>query len=265
MSEALLMPFFQHALLAGVLIALAIGTLGPLVMANRMTFMSGGIAHATYGGVGAALYFGVSILLGAAVAAVIAAGVVAFVSYRYRHRIDAIIGIVWAVGMAIGVVLSDMTPGYNVDLMSFLFGSILAVEPLDLWLLGGFDLLLVALVWWFYYDFLALSYDPLFARLQRVKTAALHLLLLLLVALAVVLSMRLVGLIMVIALLSMPGFTAERYATSLGRMMGLSVLLSLLYIVGGLFLSYALDISSGASVILLAALGTILSFSMKKR
>ena len=264
MLEALSMPFFQHALIAGVLIAVAIGVMGPLVMANRMTFMSGGIAHATYGGVGAALFFGVSILAGAAVAALAAAMAISFVSYRYRHRADTVIGIVWAVGMAIGVVLADMTPGYNVDLMSFLFGSILAVGSDDLWLMGGFDLMLLALVWWFYYDFLALSFDPVFARLQGVRTQALHLLLLALVALTVVLAMRLVGLIMVIALLTMPGFAAERYVRSLGGMMVMGVALSLLYIVGGLWLSYFFDLSSGASVILLAAFGTILLFLLRK-
>ena len=262
--QALTMPFFQHALIAGVLIAVAIGIVGPLVMANRMTFMSGGIAHATYAGVGGAIFLGGSVLLGAAVAALLAAAIVSFVSYRSTHRTDTMIGIVWAVGMAIGVVLSDMTPGYNVDLMSFLFGSILAVEGGDLWLMAGFDLLLAGVVGYFYYDFLALSFDPVFARLQGVRTRLLHLMLLMLVALTVVLAMRLVGLIMVIALLTMPGFAAERYVRSLGGMMLLSVLLSLLYIVGGLLAAYFYDLSSGASVILLAAFGTISLFLLRK-
>jgi len=265
MLEALSLPFFQHALIAGALIAVAIGILGPLTMANRMTFMSGGIAHATYGGVGAALFFGVSILAGAAVAALVAAVVISFVAYRYRHRADTVIGIVWAVGMALGVLLADMTPGYNVDLMSFLFGSILAVEANDLWLMGLFDVALVTLVWLFYYDFLALSFDPVFARLKGVGTSLLHLLLLTLVALAVVLAMRLVGLIMVIALLTMPGFSAERFVRSLGRMMVFSVILSLLYILAGLALAYRFDLSSGASVILVAAFGTILLFLLSKK
>ncbi|WP_456451240.1 metal ABC transporter permease [Hydrogenimonas sp.] len=265
MLEALSMPFFQHALIAGALIAVAIGLVGPLTMANRMTFMSGGIAHATYGGVGAALYFGVSILAGATAAALTAAAVISFVSYRYRHRADTVIGIVWAVGMAVGVILADMTPGYNVDLMSFLFGSILAVDTADLWLMAAFDLAAAGLVWYFYYDFLALSFDPVFAKLQGVRTQVLHLLLLALVALTVVLAMRLVGLIMLIALLTMPSFSAERFVRSLGGMMLFSVALSLVYIVGGLWIAYFFDISSGASVILLAAFGTILLFMIKRK
>ncbi len=263
MLEALQLSFFQNALIAGVLIAIAIGILGPLTMANRMTFMSGGIAHATYGGVGLALYFGFSILLGAALGAVVAAAIISFIAYRYVHRSDTIIGMVWAVGMAIGVVFSDLTPGYNVDLMSFLFGSILAVSKEDLWLMASFDIVAALLVWYFYYDLLALSFDPVFAKLQGVKTGLLHLLLLLLVALTVVLAMRLVGLILVIALLTMPGFSAERYVKSLGGMMLLSILLCIVYIVAGLFLAYMFDLSSGASVILIAAFGTIALFLIK--
>lgn len=263
MLEALQLPFFQNALLAGLLIAVSIGVLGPLTMANRMTFMSGGIAHATYGGVGLALYFGFSILLGAALGAVAAAAAISFISYRYAHRSDTIIGMVWAAGMAIGVVFGDLTPGYNVDLMSFLFGSILAVSQLDLVLMAIFDVILLLFVWYFYYDLLALSFDPLFAKLQGVKSKLLHFLLLLMVALAVVLAMRLVGLILVIALLTMPGFSSERFVNSLWGMMLFSILLSIIYIASGLFLAYMFDLSSGASVILVAAFGTITLFLIK--
>ncbi len=264
MLEALQMPFFQHALIAGVLIAVAIGLIGPLTMANRMTFMSGGIAHATYGGVGAAIFFGSSILLGATLAALAAAAVISFIAFRHAHRADTVIGIVWAVGMAIGVILSDLTPGYNVDLMSFLFGSILAVGTDDLWCMALFDIAALGLVWYFYYDFMALSFDPVFAKLQGVKTQALHLLLLGLVAVTVVLAMRLVGLIMLIALLTMPSFSAEKYVKSLGGMMLFSIVLSMFYIVSGLILAYWFDLSSGASVILVAAFGTIALFTVKQ-
>jgi len=265
MLEALQMPFFQHALVAGMLIAVALGLIGPLTMANRMTFMSGGIAHATYGGVGAAIFFGFSVLLGATLAALVAAAVISFIAFRYAHRADTAIGIVWAIGMAIGVILSDLTPGYNVDLMSFLFGSILAVGAEDIWYMALFDLTALSLVWYFYYDFMALSFDPVFAKLQGVKTQALHLLLLGLVAVTVVLAMRLVGLIMLIALLTMPSFSSERYVRSLGGMMLFSILLSMIYIVAGLFLAYWYDLSSGPSVILVAAFGTIVLFMMKRK
>ncbi len=264
MFEALQMPFFQHALVAGILIAIAIGIIGPLAMANKMTFMSGGIAHATYGGVGAAIFFGSSILVGAALASIIAAAAISFISYRFSSRTDTAIGIVWAVGMSTGVIFSDLTAGYNVDLMSFLFGSILAVDISDLWLMAVFDLIIVVLVWFYYYDFMALSFDPVFARLRGVKTQILHFLLLGLVAMTVVLAMRLVGLIMVIALLTMPSFSSERFVNSLGKIMSVSVILSIVYVICGLLLAYMYDISSGASVITVAAFGTITLFLIKK-
>jgi len=265
MLEALSLPFFQNALIAGVLIAVAIGIIGPLSVANRMTFMSGGIAHATYGGVGLAIFMGWPVLGGAATAALLAALLIAWISYRNLHRTDTVIGMVWAVGMAVGVILTDLTQGYHPDLMSFLFGSILAVNGTDLWMMTAFDLILTALIWYFYYDLLALGFDPVFAALQGVKTRWLHLLLLVLTALTVVLAMRLVGLIMVIALLTMPAFTAERYAKTLAGMMGISFLLSLIYLLFGLFLAYRFDLSAGACVIMAAAFGTILLFFMKKR
>ncbi len=265
MIEALQLPFFQHALVAGTLIAVAVGLLGPLVMANRMTFMTGGVAHATYGGVGLAIFFGFSIAWGAALAAMAAALVISAIVWRHRHRTDTAIGIVWAVGMALGVVLADMTPGYQADLMSFLFGSILAVEGGDLVWFALFDLVTAALVWYFYYDFTALSFDPVFARLQGVRTRALHLLLSVTVALAIVFSMRLVGLIMVIALLTMPSFSADRFAKTLGGMMGVATLLAVFYILTGLFVAYFYDLSSGASVILTAASGTILLNFLPKK
>jgi len=265
MLDALQMPFFQHALIAGVLIAISVGLIGPLTMANKMTFISGSVAHSIYGGVGAAIFFGFSILLGATVAAFIVAIIISFISFKFSNRSDTIIGIVWAVGMAVGVILSDLTPGYNVDLMSFLFGSILAVESRDLLWMGLFDIVALCLVWYFYYDFMALSFDPVFAKVQGMKTWILYLLLLVLIAFTIVFAMRLVGLILVIALLTMPSFSSEMYVKSLSSMMIVSILLSFFYIIVGLFLSYWYDLSTGASVILVAAIGTLILYLIKDK
>jgi len=264
MLEALQMPFFQHALIAGVLIAISVGLIGPLTMANKMTFISGGVAHSTYGGVGAAIFFGFSILLGATVAAFISAVIISFISFKFSNRSDIAIGIVWVVGMAIGVILSDLTPGYNVNLMSFLFGSILAVESEELLWMGFFDVVVLCLVWYFYYDFMALSFDSVFAKVQGIKTWTLHLLLLILVAFTVVFAMRLVGLILVIALLTMPSFSSEMYVKSLGSMMIVSIVLSIIYITSGLFLAYWYNFSTGASIILVATIGTLVLYLVKK-
>ncbi|MDD3500590.1 MAG: metal ABC transporter permease, partial [Sulfurovum sp.] len=137
MIEALSYGFIQHALIAGVLVSLASGIIGSLIVVNRMVFLAGGIAHASYGGIGMAVFLGLPIFIGASLFAVAAALLVSVLTLKKRERIDTFIGLIWAVGMAIGVILIDITPGYNVDMMSYLFGSILAVSSEDLYFMGA--------------------------------------------------------------------------------------------------------------------------------
>ena len=136
MFEALSFPFIQNALLAGVLVSLASGIIGSLIVVNRMVFLAGGIAHTAYGGIGMAVFFGIPIFLGASVFAVASALIISIITLKHRERMDTFIGLMWAIGMALGVVLIDLTPGYNADFMSYLFGSILAVSQYDLYFMG---------------------------------------------------------------------------------------------------------------------------------
>jgi zinc transport system permease protein len=177
----------------------------------------------------------------------------AVVTLKARHRSDTIIGALWAVGMALGVILLDLTPGYNVDLMSFLFGSILAVPTSDLWLMFILNGVILIAVGFFYNDFLALSYDEDFAQIRGVRVRLLYFLLLAMVALSVVMIIRLVGLILVVALLTIPPFIAERYSGSLKTMMFLSFILNCVFTVCGLWLSYKFNLTSGATIIMVAA------------
>jgi zinc transport system permease protein len=183
----------------------------------------------------------------------------AAVTLKARHRVDAMVGVIWAVGMAIGVILLDLTPGYNVDLMSYLFGSILAVSGSDLWQMAAIGFAVIAIVAWYYNDFLAMSYDDEFARLRNVPVTFLYCLLLGMVALSVVMIIRVVGLILVIALLTIPPFIAEKFTGSLRAMMVLSSILSGLFTIAGLWLSYLFDLTSGATIILVAAAGFFMS------
>jgi len=169
------------------------------------------------------------------------------------------VGVIWAVGMAIGVVLLDLTPGYNVDLMSYLFGSILAVPGSDLWQMAAIGIAVIAIVTYYYNDFLAMSYDDEFARLRNVPVTFLYCLLLGMVALTVVMIIRVVGLILVIALLTIPPFIAEKFTGSLRAMMALSSILSCLFTITGLWLSYLFNLTSGATIILVAAAGFFMS------
>jgi zinc transport system permease protein len=259
MWEALQLEFVRNALMAGVLVSVVCGVIGTLVVVNRIVFLAGGIAHAAYGGIGLAFFMGWPYAVGTTGVSILSAGVMAAVTLKARHRVDAMVGVIWAVGMAIGVVLLDLTPGYNVDLMSYLFGSILAVPGSDLWQMAAIGIAVIAIVTYYYNDFLAMSYDDEFARLRNVPVTFLYCLLLGMVALTVVMIIRVVGLILVIALLTIPPFIAEKFTGSLRAMMVLSSILSCLFTITGLWLSYLFNLTSGATIILVAAAGFFMS------
>ena len=255
MFEALQLEFIRNALAAGILVSLVCGVIGTLVVVNRIVFLAGGIAHAAYGGIGLAFFMGWPYVVGTLGVSVVSAGIMAAVTLKARHRVDAMVGVIWAVGMAIGVILLDLTPGYNADLMSYLFGSILAVPASDLWQMGAIGVGVVITVTFYYNDFLAMSYDDEFARLRRVPVTFLYCLLLVMIALTVVMIIRVVGLILVIALLTIPPFIAEKFTGSLRAMMVVASLLSCIFTVSGLWLSYLFNLTSGATIILVAAVG----------
>ena len=259
MIDALQFEFMRNALAAGLLASLICGIMGALVVVNRIVFLSGGIAHAAYGGIGLAFFFGWPYLSGTLAFSLAAAMVMAAISLKARHRADTIIGVLWAVGMATGIVLLDLTPGYNADLMSYLFGSILTVPANDLWIMLGLAVAIVAITVYFYQDFLAMSYDEEFARVRGVAVGPLYFLLVGMLAVTVVLIIQVVGLILVIALLTIPTFIAEKYAGSLAKMMLLASLLNMSFTLCGLWLAYHYNLTSGAAIILVAGAGFFLT------
>lgn len=257
--------FIWHAIYAGIFVSLISGIIGSLIVVNRMVFLAGGIAHAAYGGVGIAIFFGIPILFGASVFSIICAVLIGFISLNYQHRTDVFIGLVWALGMAIGIILVDLTPGYQVDLMSYLFGSILSVTSEDLYFMGILLAFIIAIVLYFYQDFLAISYDIEFATIKGINVKFFYILLLILAALAIVVSIRVVGLIMVIALLTIPIYIAEMFSNSLLKMMVYSSFLASIFTLIGLFISYHYDLSSGATIILVSSIGLFLSYLLKNK
>jgi zinc transport system permease protein len=259
MIEALQLEFMRNALAAGILVSLVCGVIGTLVVVNRIVFLAGGIAHAAYGGIGLAFFMDWPFVAGTTSFSLLAAAAMAAVTLKAKHRADAMVGVIWAVGMAAGVILLDLTPGYNVDLMSYLFGSILAVPASDLWQMGAIGAGVILVVTWYYNDFLAMSYDDEFARLRNVPVTFLYCLLLGMIAVTVVMIIRVVGLILVIALLTIPPFIAEKFTGSLRSMMVASSALSCLFTLTGLWLSYLLNLTSGATIILVAAAGFLLA------
>ena len=250
--EILQYDFIQNALIAGVLISIAAGIIGSLVVVNKITFITGGIAHSSYGGIGLAIYLGLPVLFGATVFAIITAIIIAILTLNNKKRIDSIIGIMWAFGMALGIIFVDLTPGYNVDLMSYLFGSIIAVSSDDLYYMFFLDLFIIGIVSVFYKEILAVSYDSEFAKLRGLNVKFFYTLILILASLCVVAAIKAVGLILVIALLTIPTFIAEVFAKRLSTMMIISSFLAILFTILGLVFSYLYDISSGASIIITA-------------
>lgn len=264
MIEALSFEFMQHAIIAGVLVSLASGIIGSLVVVNRMVFLAGGIAHTAYGGIGLALFLGIPIFVGASIFAVGAALLMAFLTIKHRNRIDTFIGLIWAVGMAIGVILIDLTPGYNVDLLSYLFGSILAVSLDDLYYMGGLLFVVGAIVIIWYREILSVSYDSEFASLRGINVPMFYTLILVLSALTIVIAIKVVGLILVIAMLTIPVYIAEKLSKSLFGMMFLSGFIASIFTVLGLWISYVFDLTSGATIILVSAISLILFLVLEK-
>ncbi|APG24870.1 MULTISPECIES: metal ABC transporter permease [Syntrophotalea] len=258
--EALIsQPFMQHALIGGLLASIACGVAGSYVVVRRIGYIAGGIAHAVLGGMGLAYFLGRSPVGGAICAALVAALIIGLVSIRWKKQEDTTISALWAVGMALGVLLIARSPGYNVDLMSYLFGNILMISREHLWLIFWLDMGIVLLVILFFKQLLAVSFDEEFAELRQVSVNIFSLLLLCLVALTVVILIQVVGLILVIALLALPAAIAGHYVQSLSRMMLIATLLGGLFITGGLAVSYQYDLPSGATTVLLTGLAYLVS------
>ena len=251
--------FMRNALLAGVLVSIACGIIGTLVVLNRIVFISGGIAHAAYGGVGIAYFLGADPVLGAVGFSLLSSLAMGLVHRKEGQRADTIIGVMWAIGMAIGIIFLSLSPGYKADLMSYLFGSILAVSTMDLWLMAGIALLSLVFMLIFYRQLLALSFDQTFATVRNVPVGPLYLAMITLIGLTVVIAMRVVGLIMVIALLTIPPAIANLYLKDMRAIMALSAVLSMLFCTGGLLVSYVLNLPSGAVIILVAGLAYVLA------
>lgn len=262
---ALQFDFMRNALLAGLLVSLAAGIVGVYVVLNRVATLSGGIAHAAYGGVGMAYFFGFDPLLGGMAFSLAAALGMNIVQRRTQQRADTLIGVMWAVGMAVGIIFVDRFPGYKVDLMSFLFGSILAVSPFEIAIIAVLDVVILLTVVSLYRNLLAISYDQTFATVRGVPVEAISLILTALIALTVVMMMRVVGLILVIALLTLPAAIANLYARDMRQMMALASGLGAIFTLTGLWLSYTYNLTSGAAIILVAAVTYLLGLLLKRR
>jgi zinc transport system permease protein len=260
-QDAARYTFLQYALITGVLSSVACGIVGSYVTVRRITYIAGAIAHSVLGGMGAARYMQrnlgwefLSPIHGAVFAALLSAIIIGMVSLYGKEREDTVLSAVWAIGMAVGIIFITRTTGYNEDLMSYLFGNILMVRKVDLLLIVGLDLLVVAVSFLFYHQLEAICFDEEFARLRGVSVELFYILLLCLTALTVVTLVQVVGIVMVIALLSLPAAAAAFLTRKLWQTILVAIGLNLLFMVGGLALSYRPDLPAGATIIILAGL-----------
>lgn len=269
MFDALSLPFFQRALIAGLMASIACGIVGTYVVVKRIASISGGLSHAAFGGVGLGYLFGFPPMLGAALFSLVTGAGLGVGYRRFRFAMDTLIAIAWAVGMALGILFVSLTPGYAPDLMSYLFGSILFV-PTD-WLLiaAALDVVIVVVVVTLFKELRAVAFDEDFAQVMGVPVGPVFQILLALIALAVVTLIRVVGVILVIALLTIPAAIARQWSGSILRMMVLATLIGAACTTIGLFASYGLSTSldvqlpTGPLIILIAVLAYVVSSAVR--
>lgn len=254
MFDLLQYSFIQNALAAAILASIACGIIGVYVVVKKIVFISGGIAHASFGGIGLGYYLGINPMLGVLPFSLVSALIMGTVSKKSKIPEDSAIGILWSLGMALGVIFVYLTPGYAPDLMTYLFGNILTVPRFDLYLMLGVDIVIVGAVYLFYKEFLSLCFDEEFTTVQGFPTEKLYLFLLCIIALTIVVLIKVVGIILVIALLTIPATLSHRFTHNLKQMMLISIVFGTVISIAGIGLSYALDVPSGATIILVLSL-----------
>ena len=254
MLELLEFTFFRHALLGSLFASIACGIIGTYIVTRRLVFISGGITHASFGGIGIGLYTGISPLLSAAIFSVLSAFGVEWLSKRKDMREDSAIAVFWTLGMAIGIIFSFLSPGFAPDLSAFLFGNILTITMTDIWMLVGLSVLLITFFACFLNPIIYIAFDREYARSQRIPVTLFEYVLMMFIALTIVACLRMIGIVLVISLLTLPQMTANLFTHSFKKIIGLSIGIGYIGCLGGLFLSYQLQVPSGAAIIFFSIL-----------
>ena len=264
MISVLQYEFMRNALLAAVLVSIACGIVGTLVIIKRLVFISGGIAHAAFGGIGLGYLIGLNPVITAIPFSIAAALLIGKISQKTRISEDTAIGILWAIGMALGIIFIGLAPGYAPDLFGYLFGSILTVPFSDIILMLVLDLVIIGVVMLLFKEFQAIAFDEEFSEIRGIPVRALYLLLLCLIGLSIIILIRVVGIILVIALLTIPSAIARQFINRLKPLMIFSTLCAIILTVFGLLLSYYFNLPSGATIVLLLGVIFFIIFFLKR-
>ena len=248
--EILSYSFFQNALLGVLFVSIAAGIIGTYVVSRRMVFITGGITHACFGGLGLGFFLGINPIAMAAVFAIAAATGVEWMSTRQNVRQDSAIGVIWALGMALGTLFIFMSPGYVPELTSFLFGNVLTITTTDIILFAAYLEALLAFFAVFYPQIVLCAFDPDFAATRRLKVSVINLTMTIMIALCIVLTIRLIGIMLLLSLLTMPQMIAELFTNRFHHMMIISSLVSIVCSVLGIFCSYWIAVPASATIVL---------------
>jgi len=246
--------FFQNALLGSLLASVLCGFIGTYIVTRRLVFISGGITHASFGGIGLGVFLGINPILSAMVFSVLSAFGVQWMSHRGDVREDSAIAVFWTFGMSLGIICCFLSPGFMPDLPSFLFGSILTISQADLWLLATLLVVVVLVFALLYRTILSVAFDADFTRSQRLPVAFIEYLMMALIALTIVGTLRMVGIVLSISLLTIPQMSANVLTHNFKRMIAWSIVIGWVDCLMGLGLSYALNVPSGASIIFVSIL-----------
>lgn len=249
--DAVQYDFMQHALIASVLAAILCAIIGTFIVIMRMVFLSGGISHSAFAGLGAAHYFAINPYLGALVFAVLASFVLAHKIVRHRQPADALIGLLWATGMSVGVVFVYLTPGYAPDLMPYLFGNILTISQVQLAWMGAFTAFALIVTVLLFNPLVAVSFDDEFATLRGLPVETLMVMLMLLSSVTIVLLIQAVGIILVMALMTIPPLIGLSLSSSLKGVMRWAFISGLLIMISGLMVAFRFDLPAGPVIVLL--------------
>ncbi len=259
MLEAIMQyRFLQYAVITGLLASVLSAVIGVIIVEKRLVMMSGGITHTAYGGVGMGYLFGFEPIIGAFAFAAAAALGMGYIKRKGKFRSDVVIGLFWSLGMALGMLFISMVKGYPPDLSSYLFGNILSVGVVDLFVMASVTVVVLIIVTVFFTYWKAYLFDDKFAEIRGINAALLDYLIFIMVAVSAVAMIRVVGIILVIALLTAPAASASLLSSGFGRRMFISGGLGAFFTLGGLWISYALDISSGASIVMIAVVSYFL-------
>ena len=255
--------FLQNALLAGILASIVCGIIGVIIVEKKLVMMSGGIAHTSYGGVGLGYLLGFEPIIGAFLFSICAALGIGYIKRKGGVRSDVIIGLFWSLGMALGILFIALMPGYPPDLSSYLFGNILSVTKSDLYLMVCLTLIVTLVIVSLFNNWKAYLFDEEFASIIGIRTAFLEYLLLVLIAMTVVVLIRVVGIILVLALLTAPAAMAGMLTSNLKSRMIYSVLFGSIFCIAGLWISYEMNIASGAVIVILSVICYHLIYTMR--